>query len=215
MNSAINYEDKGYTEACDKYIDYVTEHIANVKKSYFLLFEDNKFILDDYTDEQMAEILSALKEEIENHDASKFSDDEFYGYRAYFDPTDKEKEMMNDNDYYKKVEDDFEEAWKHHYTHNPHHPLFWKLTDIEEYDRGIPSVYTVREFMKDPEDMTLVEILHMICDWNAMSIKFNSKVITWYLSDEGQKEKGIMSKNTQILLEKCLSVLYNHKFIED
>lgn len=216
MNNVINYEDKEYASMCNKYMDYIAEHIANVEKSYYLLFEDgNKLTLDGYTDEQIAEVLSVLKEDIKNHDSSKFSDEEFYAYRAFFNPTDKEKELMNDENYYKQAEDAFGDAWKHHYTHNPHHPLFWKWVDVKEYANGVPKIIVVREFEKEPEDMTLVEILHMICDWNAMSIKFNSKVINWYLSDEGQKEKGIMSKNTVILLEQCLSILYNYKFIND
>lgn len=55
-----------------------------------------------------------MKREVEKHDLSKFSSDEFVQYRQKFFPIQGElpKEL---------VDVEFSEAWEHHKEHNPHH----------------------------------------------------------------------------------------------
>ena len=94
-----------------EYKEYIDKHIENVKRSYKEML-DNNWINSSYN----ADIISALDELkyiIDDHDASKYSDDEFYAYRQHFYPIEGEEDNT----------EAFEEAWKHYYTVNDHHSL--------------------------------------------------------------------------------------------
>lgn len=169
-----------------EYIDYINEHISNVKKAFEMFFVpllDKENISDKFSDEEFKNaIVICQKENIPYHDASKFEDEEFEPYRLNFHATNAEKNLGED--YQKWVSEIFEEAWRHHYLNNSHHPLYWKNSETNEI-----------------ADMSLEAIIEMICDWEAMSMKFKSDTIEWYNKAE---EKSQMTENTKEIVEEIL-----------
>ena len=53
--------------------------------------------------------------------------------------------------------------------------------------------------------MSLDAIIEMICDWEAMSDKFNTNTLQWYEKD-AKDEKACFSPKTKIIVE---DILYN------
>lgn len=179
-------------ERCKKeeeYLEYIKEHIKLVKKAFVLYFVPlfySSINSSLFSDTEFKTAIKELAKIIDTHDASKFGDAEFNGYRAKYYPTRKE---LDGNDSYKgAVEERYEECWKHHYQTNDHHPKYW--VDPET---------------NIPRDMSLRAIIEMICDWEAMALKFNSDTIKWYEND-ADDEKSAMSTNTKQIVEE---ILYN------
>ena len=156
----INESKAGYLEENKKYIE---EHKANVKK------------FADWLEENLPELfenidLDLFHEMILEHDDSKFSEEEFEPYaQKWFGDGIKTPE--------------YEEAWKHHWTNNEHHPEFWL-----------------------GEDMPYIYILEMLCDWGSFSIKsgdFN-ELSDFYFTKARDDEEKMLSENTKIIIEEIL-----------
>ena len=81
-----------------EYNTYITEHVDNVQKAYFWLRDHN--IIKDLN----------LYDQINVHDLSKYSNEEYKAYDDYF--------YGNKT---KAVKNAFNYAWLHHIHHNPHH----------------------------------------------------------------------------------------------
>ncbi len=151
----------GYQEENKKYIE---EHKANVKKFADWL-EANLPELFDNID------LDTFHEIIEEHDDSKFSEEEFEPYaQKWFG--DKKKTL------------EYEEAWKHHWMNNEHHPEFWL-----------------------GEDMPLIYILEMICDWGSFSIKSGDmrELSEFYYNEARDDEEKNLSEATKEIIEDIIS----------
>ena len=113
---------------------------------------------------------------IENHDKSKFSANEFQGYRQWFYP----EKGQNKN----KVLADL--AWNHHQKFNPHHWQYWLMWHPEK---------TIAL------DMDLKYIIEMLCDWTAMSYKFGVTPELFYNKD---KYGMFLSEGTRLTVEYWL-----------
>lgn len=176
-----------------EYLEYIIEHINFVKKAYVMYFVpllDKSGISSKISDEQLKDAIEELALTIETHDASKFSDSEFNGYRAKYYPTRKE-ESVDDGEYRKLLDDMYDECWKHHYETNDHHAKHW--VDPET---------------NIPRDMSLRAIVEMICDWEAMSMKFNSSTLTWYENDAKDEKECLSPKTKEIVEELLYNVLH-------
>lgn len=182
-----------------EYIHYIMDHIKNVNLAFQqLFFSGNQYIPNGIEEEEYNNSINQLAKEISQHDMSKFNEEEFNPYRVYFYSTDKEKEEMdNDLDYAKEVYDNFMKAWELHYTRNDHHPMFWI---VKENDNKVIK------------DMSLSAIIHMICDWCAMSYSKtqNFNPITWYNS-KAEEEKASMSPKTKQLVDELLFLIFSEK----
>jgi hypothetical protein len=77
------------------------------------------------------------------HDSSKFKSPEVEIFARY---TPKLKDTTYGSDEYKRFLEEMKPAIEHHYQENRHHP--------EHFENGI-------------EDMNLIDILEMLCDWRA------------------------------------------------
>ena len=109
-------EDKIYNTKEERdYVEYIGKHIANVRKSYEAREKFIALALDLSMEER-----EELKNRILIHDKSKYSKEEFEGYRQWFYPAPGET----------KDKSKFDIAWKHHYEHNDHHPEYWKGKDM-------------------------------------------------------------------------------------
>ena len=92
------------------YTEYIAEHKEFVHKSYEWL--------KDNCSEMFENIDAAdFEEQIAEHDASKFSTEEFEPYaNKWFGDGEKTPE--------------YEAAWEHHWQSNPHHPEYWAGEDM-------------------------------------------------------------------------------------
>jgi hypothetical protein len=96
-----------YIKTTRQYLDYLEEHIENIRKAFCELSDkcrDMWWVSDDYQ-------WHTFREEVVWHDISKFSKEEFIQYKDSFYPvSDKDKENS-----------DFDRAWENHKKKNSHH----------------------------------------------------------------------------------------------
>lgn len=85
----------------------------------------------------------------ERHDASKLESPEVEGFDEL---TDKLRGSTYNSPEYLQFRKDLKPILDHHYAHNRHHP--------EHHKEGIT-------------DMNLIDLLEMICDWKASSMRHN------------------------------------------
>jgi hypothetical protein len=135
-------------EKTREYLDYIEEHVKNVQKAWRVMTEKCKhmrFIYDDL-------FYNSLGGEVECHDMSKLSEEEFVQYRKAFFPTKKEGERK------------LGEAWEYHKARNSHHWQNW----------GVNT-----RCCWHPNDWE-ADCAHMILDWMAMGYKFGDTAQEYY-----------------------------------
>ena len=101
-----------YIKQTRAYCDYLEEHFNNIAKAFdevYLACKQLNFFMDDYN-------FHTLYREVELHDISKFSAEEFTQYREKFFPV----KVLN-LFYIPVMLYNFTEAMEHHYTKNTHH----------------------------------------------------------------------------------------------
>lgn len=103
-------ESKSSESIKDRYSDYIEEHKSNVIKAYNWLRE-NCLDLFDKIDEK------EFLEQLEEHDDSKYSMEEFEPYA---------NKWFGDG----KKTPEYEAAWEHHWKNNKHHPEYWGGKDM-------------------------------------------------------------------------------------
>lgn len=185
-----------------EYLDYIKEHINNVKLAYEELFGSGRAIKlpEGISSVDFKNAVHAAGIEIAFHDSSKFSEDEFDAYRRHFHRTDEEILIDDTNPASaQEAESNFQKAWEHHYMKNNHHPQWWCYHDAS----GVRTAERV-----DPNPMSLDAIIHMICDWSAMSLKFDHTYspLSWYATAD--KEKSFMHPETKRIVEELLNNLF-------
>lgn len=157
-----------------QYKDYINEHIRNVQKAWEEVQTKCKYTLDELCGGYSDVIIKMVDDDINSHDKSKFSEEEFEPYRKNFYPISEEEQKQN--------EKDFDIAWKHHYMNNPHHWDYWYHTDRMN-------------------DMHLTHIIHMVCDWQAMGCKFGNNALQWYEENKKDIKLGVeQRRKLEILL---------------
>ncbi len=98
---------QAYINKTREYLQYLEEHLLYVSLAFDELSEacdGTWWVGDDYT-------WHTLRDQIEHHDLSKFSPEEFVAYRKSFYPIDEQE----------KIESNFKAAWQHHKEYNHHH----------------------------------------------------------------------------------------------
>lgn len=148
-----------------EYNTYIIEHVDNVKKAYMWL-KDHNIIKEDILDQ------------LNLHDASKYTDEEYKAYDDYFYGTKT-----------KAVKEAFNYAWLHHIHHNPHHWQYWVLVNDDDGTLGLEM----------PENY----VYEMVCDHWAFSHKSGNlyEIFDWYKS---HKKNMILHENTRKLYENIL-----------
>lgn len=94
-----------------RYYINVKEHIKNVQYGY--TFIKNK-IPSMFNELEIS--VDEMDKQIQQHDQSKFSPEEFEASAQYY--------------YGSKDEYPYKAAWDHHWRHNPHHPEYWQGQDM-------------------------------------------------------------------------------------
>ena len=148
-----------------EYSNYIVTHVENVKKAYNWL-KDHKIISEE------------LASQIDSHDLSKYSAEEYEAYDNYFYVKQTEK-----------VKTDFDYAWLHHIHNNPHHWQHWVLINDDDgtYALEMPKEY----------------VIEMLSDWWAFSHGSGNlyEIFDWY---KDHTKKMILHKNTKKLVEDIL-----------
>ena len=158
----------------EEYKKYIQEHISNVLKIYeSVKTEINKNLNNEKS--------LQLNINIYSHDKSKYSEYEFYGYKQYFYPNDKEV----------KNQDMFDLAWNHHQKTNKHHWEYWVLIKSDG-NVILPMDY--------------IYIIEMLCDWSAMSLKFGNLPSKFYNKN---KNKMLLHGETEYYIEGLLNLFDN------
>lgn len=162
--AALNLINEGGADYLEENKKYILEHKANVKKFADWLKENLPELFENID-------IELFDEMIDEHDDSKFSEEEFEPYA---------QKWFGDG----KKTFEYEEAWKHHWTNNEHHPEFWL-----------------------GEDMPYIYILEMICDWGSFSIKSgNMKELSdFYYEEAKDDEDKMLSDNTKEIIEEILT----------
>ena len=171
----INNDNKLLIDKENEYMNYIGAHKERVVRAY----EDLKS--RNFEDEEIRKAIEELGATIDEHDNSKYSDDEFDAYRRKYYPY--EGEISDD------VDEEFEIAWKHHYAVNPHHPEHY-------YNYELHTAI----------DMPLKYIIEMICDW----MSFGDNARQWYYNNpSGKTEKDkVMTPYTIEWTEKLLNLFF-------
>jgi hypothetical protein len=171
-----------------KFLDMVTEDLDGYQE------ENRKYILDhkerveqfaDWLFYNCPELFKDVDKEvfwdlIKEHDESKFSEEEFEPYaQKWFNNSGKTPE--------------YEEAWKHHWMNNEHHPEYWL-----------------------GEDMPYIYILEMICDWGSFSIdKGDFKELSdFYYNKAKEDPEKNMSDNTKKTVEDIIAKVLSAAGVE-
>lgn len=159
----LNMINENLDDYQEEYKKYIEDHKARVRQFAEILKDKLPELFDNIDTEVFDEL-------IREHDDSKYSEEEFEAYAQRF---------------YNNGEEgfEFEQAWKHHWTHNEHHPEFWL-----------------------GEDMPLIYILEMLCDWGSFAIDKNdlSELSKYYYSKARDDEEKDLSDNTKIIIEEIL-----------
>ena len=157
----INENLDGYLEENKKYI---LEHKERVRQFADWLKENLPELFDEID-------IKLFDEMIDEHDDSKFSEEEFEPYA---------QKWFGDG----KKTLEYEEAWKHHWLNNEHHPEFWL-----------------------GEDMPLIYILEMLCDWGSFSMKSGNlrELSDFYFNKAKDDEEKNLSDVTKEIIEDILT----------
>ena len=179
--------------ASNAYSVYINAHINTVRFIFQkYVYSIIKYMTEKFPDEvaEWDNAFEFMRQKIKDHDKSKFSDEEFEGYRAYY-----YKSKEDDKD--KNIEDAYNKAWEHHYKHNSHHPEFWvvNLTGKEENKKFV--------------EMNKSSLLEMLCDWIAMSFQYKQSLYEWWFNTKSGKEekKNLLPINTINLIDDF--IVYN------
>lgn len=159
------------------YEEYLTQHIGNVK----LGFEWMLINLPELFEEFDADYLGNL---ISQHDASKYSEEEFVPYAEYFYGDKGGEDVLYE----------FNKAWLHHQHYNPHHWQHWVL---REDDGNTIAIEMPKEY-----------VIEMISDHWSFSWRANNlyEIFEWYTKN---KDKMILHPKTRTTYESILTQLKN------
>ncbi len=206
--------DKEYPAKCEEYVNYIDNHRERVKTAYCMYFKDKvDIIFENVFNESCTDLgllVPQIEYQIENHDMSKYDDEEFEGYRAYFYPTALEVEKMNDDPEFKDLlQENFEQAWLHHQQHNDHHPQFWAWNKFEDGKWVILDQMRPKATLDDGIiDIPFNCIICMLCDWAAMSKGDNDfNYIPWMISDDSRDEIDLLVGGTRDIIVKITELI--------
>lgn len=192
---------KTIDESREYYTKYVNEHIANVTKA-FEMFGDEILAYRDKlysTGRGFVASKNLISINLKQHDESKFSAEEYDSYRKNFYCSEEDiiASGMSREEFESQVKKDFDEAWKHHYEVNKHHPEYWMAT-IERKKAYFP--------------IPTYAFVEMICDWIAVSMTLKSSVSHWWFGSDTHPGARV-EKMEQIALNADIEFI--DKFIRD
>ena len=169
--AALSMINEGLEDYQEEYKEYIIAHKNRVKQFVDWLKENVPEVFTDID-------IEAFDDIIEEHDESKFGEEEFEAYAQKFFG----KHDINGRPL--EYIPGYDEAWKHHWTHNEHHPEFWL-----------------------GENMPYIYILEMLCDWGSFSIDKGDfrELSKYYYENAKDDEEKNLSDNTKEIIEEILN----------
>lgn len=169
---------KSNTSIFQQYDEYLSSHIHNVQRAWYELLRP--YLLEQgLVDEDLQDIDSR----IDDHDASKFDDEEYDAYAEWF---------YGEHPDEGEAKDAFDLAWVHHQNNNEHHWQYWVL--IQDTDE--PKYLAL--------DMSKPAIYEMLCDWHSFSAKDpESTAYSWY---NNNRENMVLSDNTVAVIDSLIDI---------
>ena len=155
----LNMINEGLDAYQEEYKEYVDAHKERVEKFSEWLLENCPELFEGVD-------VEVFKDLIKEHDDSKYTEEEFEPYA---------QKWFGDG----KKTFEYEEAWKHHWMNNEHHPEYWL-----------------------GEDMPYIYILEMICDWGSFSIDkgdIGELSDFYYNKAKDDKEKNLSDATKEII----------------
>ena len=165
----------GSQEILEKYLTKVQKHIEAVQIAGNDLID--MFLPLEYS-------YTLFRVNLENHDLSKFSVDEVYGYANYSFGEDENTPEQKQN---------FRLSWMHHKRQNSHHPEFWLDTNQKGKVTAMP--------------MPDIYIAEMLADWCGASKIYGTPMKKWL--DENF-ESILFHSQTREKVESCLPKLIEY-----
>lgn len=164
--SLLNMINEGGADYQKEYLEYINSHKERVLQFADWLKENCPEVFDGID-------IDVFDDLIKEHDESKFSEEEFEPYARKWHL-----------DGIKTPE--YEEAWKHHWKNNEHHPEYWL-----------------------GEDMPYIYILEMLCDWGSFSIASGdmNELSDFYYNKAKDDPEKMLSDATKEIIEDILSVI--------
>ena len=167
-----------YIERVAEYKEYIDTHKKNIMKIFKVYGKDLCTRLKvNYKD---------LEERLEDHDASKYSKEEFEGFRAYYYPTLEEATDIENRGFRKKQ---YDAAWLHHLRNNAHHPEFWMSVDDNN------------EIYFTPMDH--IHVAEMLIDWAAIGIFFKKTAYEYWFDNIHSKP---LHQSTRDLVDEVIDI---------
>ena len=163
---ALDYINEGGADYQKEYKEYIIAHKERVTKFASWLLSNCPDLFENID-------IDVFNDLIKEHDESKFSEEEFEPYAQYF---------YGD----KKESIEFDNAWKHHWMNNEHHPEYWL-----------------------GEDMPYIYILEMICDWGSFSIasgNMNELSDFYYNKAIDDPEKNLSEATKEIIEDLLIKI---------
>jgi len=135
----------------------------------------------------LSTVVGALLVRGQEHDQTKLQDPEVEVFEIY---TPKLRDCTYGSEEYKKNMKGMQVAINHHNLHNRHHPEFYTLG----------PEYAAKCFNSPMERMSLIDLIEMICDWKAATLRHADGDI--YKSIEMNQERfGYGDELKRILIE--------------
>lgn len=174
---------ESYINKVNEYRSYIDTHIANVKRMYEIYGKD----LCD----RLKVSYDRLGELIKDHDESKYSKDEFEGFRIYYYPT---LEEESDIELRGLRKNQYNAAWLHHLRNNAHHPEFWIYVDENGTNQCHPM---------DP-----IHVAEMILDWAGMGVFFKKTAYEYWNDNVHAKP---LHNSTRDLVDSVIDIFKEDK----
>ena len=154
------------------YDEYLREHITHVENAYLWLCAHFPDITENTA--------KTLAFRIINHDASKYSNEEYDAYDRYFYGMNRSNAVVKN----------FKYAWLHHIHNNPHHWQYWVLENDDEPEEVLEMPYEY--------------IIEMICDWWSFSWKLGKldSIFDWYEKHKDMQLGPKTRKTVESILEQ-------------
>lgn len=171
------YIKASYNLRQSEYNEYLMKHIDGVKTAWRDILYPAILTESDEDVEQITKVLTL----IDNHDKSKYQEDEYDAYLNYFYP----------DKHNKKDSKAFDMAWLLHQKRNPHHWQYWCLIRDEGEVEAM--------------DMPFEYICEMLCDWSSFQFAVDPKSTanSWYAAN---KNKMTLSDKTRKEVERLLAL---------
>lgn len=173
------------------YNQYLKTHLESVKKAFEWIKENIPEVFKNEDETKRVSI------QIENHDASKFTFEEYEAYNDFFYGSAVPEP---------EVRQAFNEAWLHHIHTNPHHWQHWILInddpELGEMLLKIPNNY----------------LIEMICDWWSFSWAKGDLylIFDWYEEHKAYMKINSVSKwKIEVILNKIKAKLDKEQHLTD